>query len=225
MASWRSYFDKINEEYEIVMKKRQALNSLVNSGKISQSTFDLFDKEMDETIAEIERQKSALLDKMNAKMKELDEHIKVLEKLLANFEIQHVGGEIEEEVYQREIALLSIGLETARQELASIKETVNKITNVPKVSESVAVSTEVETKVSEGTENIEAAKLEVVEVEAKAETQSLGEPPQEAVTSAETPETEIPSTETPMAEASQTETSPVETQQAETALEEENKES
>lgn len=215
MASWRHYFDKMNEEYEVVMKKKQALNSLVNSGKISQSTFDFFDKEMDETLAEIERQKSALLEKMNTKIKELEEHIKVLEKLLANFEIQHVGGEIEEEVYQREIALLSIGLETARKELDSIKEAVNKITTVPKVSESVVVHEEVETKLPESTENIEVAKLEVTETEVKTETQELSETPQETVTPSETPQ----------AETSQTETPPLENPQAETPIEEVNKES
>lgn len=220
MASWRHYFDKMNEEYEVVMKKKQALNSLVNSGKISQSTFDLFDKEMDETLAEIERQKSALLDKMNTKIKELEEHIKVLERLLANFEIQHVGGEIEEEVYQREIALLSIGLDTARQELDLIKEAVNKITNVPKVSESVVVHEEVETKLPESTEKMEAAKLEATEVEVKTETQELGETQQETVIPSETPQAETPTEET-----SPTETPPLETPQVETTPEEVNKES
>jgi len=205
LASWRHYFDKMNEEYEVVMKKKQALNSLVNSGKISQSTFDLFDKEMNETLAEIERQKSALLDKMNTKIKELEEHIKVLERLLANFEIQHVGGEIEEEVYQREIALLSIGLDTARQELDSIKEAVNKITNIPKVSEGTVVKEGVETKLPESTENIEAAKLEAPEVEVKTETQELSETPQ-----AETPTEETTPTETPPLETPQVETTPEE---------------
>jgi hypothetical protein len=219
LASWRHYFDKMNEEYEVVMKKKQALNSLVNSGKISQSTFDLFDKEMNETLAEIERQKSALLDKMNTKIKELEEHIKVLERLLANFEIQHVGGEIEEEVYQREIALLSIGLDTARQELDSIKEAVNKITNIPKVSEGTVVKEGVETKLPESTENIEAAKLEAPEVEVKTETQELSETPQETVISSETPQAETPTEET-----TPTETPPLETPQVETTPEEVKKE-
>ena len=211
LASWRHYFDKMNEEYEVVMKKKQALNSLVNSGKISQSTFDLFDKEMDETLAEIERQKSTLLDKMNTKIKELEEHIKVLERLLANFEIQHVGGEIEEEIYQREIALLSIGLETARQERDSIKEAVNKITNIPRVSESTVVKEEVETKLPESTENIEAAKLEASEVEVKTETQELGETPQETVIPSETSQAEETTpTETPPLETSPVETTPEE---------------
>lgn len=224
MASWRHYFDKMNEEYEVVMKKKQALSSLVSSGKISQSTFDLFDKELSETVAEIERQKSALLEKMNIKIKELEEYIKVLERLLANFEIQHVGGEIEEEVYQRETALLSVGIDAARHELDLMKDAVNKITNVPKVPESLAVPVEVETKLPESTENIEAAKIEVTEVEAKTETQELGETPQETAIPAETPEAETPSTEAPATETSPAETPSLETPHVETPPEEVSKE-
>ncbi|MEM2937164.1 MAG: CdvA-like protein [Candidatus Bathyarchaeia archaeon] len=214
----------MNEEYEVTMKKKQALNSLVSSGKISQSTYELFNKEMDEAIAEIERQKKALLDKMNTKINELEEHIRTLERLLAIFEIQHVGGEIEEEVYQREMALLSIGIETAKQELDSVKEIINKITNVPQVSESVAVPEEAETKLLESTENIEAGKLEAVEVEAKTETQELGETSQETVIPAETPQAETPSTEAPTTETLLTETPPSETPQVEAPPEEGSKE-
>jgi hypothetical protein len=81
-----------------------------------------------------------------------------------------------------------------------IKEAVNKITNVPKVSESVVVHEEVETKLPESTENIEAAKLEATEVEVKTETQELGETQQETVIQSETPQEETPPLETPQVE-------------------------
>jgi hypothetical protein len=119
----------LNEEYETAKKKRKALDSLLDSGRISQSTHDLFNMEIAEAITEIERQQKALLQKMNAKMVELEEQIKTLEILLANFEIQHVVGEVDEEVYQREINVLSIGLETSRQELANVREAVEQLSS------------------------------------------------------------------------------------------------
>ncbi|MEM1563806.1 MAG: CdvA-like protein [Candidatus Bathyarchaeia archaeon] len=149
MFSWKRSFERLNSEYEIVLKKRQALNSLLESGKISRPTYELFDNEINEAIDEIERQRKALLDKMAVKARELEEQIKTLEKLLANFEIQHVGGEIEEEVYQREIALLSMGIESTRQELNAIKETIEKLTN-PQVAESTPLQQqELEQKLAE----------------------------------------------------------------------------
>ena len=156
LISWKHSFDKINEEFEIVKKKKQALDSLLSSGRISQSTYDLFNKEIENAIAEIERQQKALLERMNSKVEELKQQIKTLEILLANFEIQHVMGEINEEEYQREVDLLSAGLENARQELAAIQEAVNQLSS--------AVETEAETVQPEAEQPSEAAVQPEIEV-------------------------------------------------------------
>lgn len=99
----------------------------MTSGKISQSTCNLFNREIDDAIADIENQRKALLEKMNTKMTELEEQTKTLEVLLANFEIQHVTGEVDEQIYQRETDLLSMGLDTTRQELEAVQEAVNQL--------------------------------------------------------------------------------------------------
>jgi hypothetical protein len=83
--------------------------------------------EIAEAVTDIERRQKALLQKMNSKMVELEEQIKTLEILLANFEVQHVIGEVDEETYQREINVLSMGLETSRLELNSIKEAADQL--------------------------------------------------------------------------------------------------
>ncbi|MEM2367783.1 MAG: CdvA-like protein [Candidatus Bathyarchaeia archaeon] len=179
MFSWKRSFEKLNSEYETVLKKRQALNSLLESGRISQPTYELFENEMNEAIAEIERQRKALLDKMAVKARELEEQIKTLEKLLANFEIQYVGGEIEDEIYQREIALLSMGLESTRQELNAIKETIKKLTN-PQAAESCTIlkQQEVEQKSAESSEK-SSLEVAVVELTPKVEAEGIGENLQE----------------------------------------------
>lgn len=158
LAIWRRSFEKLNREYETITKKRQALSSLLNSGRISQFTFDLFDKEMDEALAEIEKQKETLLNKMVVKTKEVEEQIRILERLLANYEIQRVGGEIEDEVYQREITLLSMGLENARKELDVIKEVMDKLAKTPQTTESISVPCNTE---PEDVVNVEAETLEI----------------------------------------------------------------
>ncbi len=127
VISWKSSFRKLSEEYETAKKKKQALDGLLDTGKISQSTHDLFNTEIAEAVTDIEKQQKALLQKMDAKMCELEEQIKTLEILLANFEIQHVTGEVDEEVYQREINVISIGLETSRQELEAIRSATDQL--------------------------------------------------------------------------------------------------
>jgi len=129
LISWKHSFTRLQEESAIVAKKKQALDGLLNAGRISQSTYDVFNMEIDQALAEIETQQKALLGKMNMKMLQLADQIKMLEMLVANFEIQHVTGEVEEEDYQRETGLLSTGLEKARNELDAISETANQLSS------------------------------------------------------------------------------------------------
>jgi hypothetical protein len=189
---WKQAFKRLNKEYEMAYKKKQALDNLLDTGRISQPTHELFNKEIDEAIAEIERQQEALLEKMNSKMRGLEEQIKTLETLYANFEIQHVAGEVEEEVYQHEVSLLSMGLETARHELDVVKDAVNQLsTNVQIPAIDVGVQQEMEPQPSK---NVEISKTEVEIAEEHAptgeeseieSTQTVEDKPQETLQSAE----------------------------------------
>jgi hypothetical protein len=119
--------EKINGELELAKKKKQALDKLFNEGKVSQPTYDSFSDEVAGAIAEIEEKQMALVEKMRTKISELEQQMKTLEHLLVNSEIRHVSGEIEEEVYNRECNVLSLGLETTRQELNEIKEAISNL--------------------------------------------------------------------------------------------------
>jgi hypothetical protein len=162
LISWKHSFRKLNEENEMAKKKKQALDNLLNTGRISQSTYDLFNNEIEEAISEIERQQKGLLEKMNSKMEELKEQIKTLEMLLANFEIQHVTGEVDEEVYQSEIGVLSMGIETAKHELDMVREAVNQLSSGVQISLTEVV---VEQKMESQSARTEVSepKVEVVE--------------------------------------------------------------
>jgi hypothetical protein len=129
LISWKHSFKTLSEEYEMARKKKQALDNLLDLGRISQSTYDSFNEEIQEAITEIERQQQALQNKMNTRTGELEGQIKTLEMLLANFEIQHVTGEVDDEVYQRQVDLLSIGLENSRKELETVREAVDHLSN------------------------------------------------------------------------------------------------
>jgi len=204
LISWMPSFERLSEEYEMAKKKKQALDNLLSTGRISQLTYELFNKEIDEAIAEIERRQKALLEKMNLKMKELEGRIRTLEMLLANFEIQHVTGEVDEEVYQREIGLLNMGLETARQELDAVREGVNQLSSGTQIpTTDVAIQQEIEAKPPE---NVEVPQSEVEGVEEK-----LSEPPVEHVEVSETGSFQTPQ-ENPQETAQGTEESqPTET--------------
>jgi hypothetical protein len=127
LISWKHSFKRLSEEYEVARKKKQALDNLLKKGRISQSTFDVFNREIEDALAEVEKEEKALLEKMAAKVVELEGQVKTLEVLIANFEIGHVTGEIDDQVYQRENDLLSVGLETTKHELDEVKEAADEL--------------------------------------------------------------------------------------------------
>jgi hypothetical protein len=218
LISWKRSFEILNEEFETVKKKKQALDNLLNTGRISHSTFDFFNREIDEAIEQIEKQRKALLEKMNSKTEELEEQIKTLERLLANFEIQHVSNEVNEEVYQREISLLSIGIENARLELDAIKEAVNKLSSGTQTpTTDITVQKQIE---PQSPENVEVSQPEVkIEEESiLAVEEKLPEPPVEHVETTETVSSQPPQEE-PQEPLQSTE----ETQSTETNVEGEGK--
>jgi hypothetical protein len=180
LISWKHSLRRLNEENEMAKKKKQALDNLLSAGRISQSTYDLFSNGIDEAVAEIERQQKALLEKMNSKMEELEEQTKMLEMFLANFEIQHVTGEVDEEAYQREIGILSMGIETARHELDGVREAVNQLSSGTQVSTAeVVVQQEVE---PQSTDNeVSQPKVDVAEESVSGVEEKLPEPPIEPV--------------------------------------------
>ena len=199
LISWKNPFERLNEEYELTQKKKEALDRLLDTGKISQSTYDSFNNKIDEAIAEIEKQQKILLEKMNSKAGELEKQIKILETLLANFEIRYVTGEIEEEVYQREIDLLTIGLETAKQELDGVKEAVGQLSNdMPIQITEIETPEEPESPTVEDVEIIQAETEKVEETSQLDEIEKTGEevsepvlpePPSETVEAAKEEET------------------------------------
>ncbi|HSV50328.1 MAG TPA: hypothetical protein VLH35_08415, partial [Candidatus Acidoferrales bacterium] len=82
MISWKYTFKRLNEEYEIATKKKQALDNLCATGKISAETRDSFTTDIVKTIADIEIQRKELGEKMHAKTSVLENQLKTLEMLL-----------------------------------------------------------------------------------------------------------------------------------------------
>ena len=210
LISWKYTFKRLNEEYEIANKKKQALDKLFESGKISQSTRDSFTNDINAAIVQIEKQQKELIENMQLKTQELENQIKTLETLLANYEIQHVIGEIDEQIYQQEINLLTTGLDTTRNELNVIKQSANQLCSPTSIQAPAApepVAPIIEAKVPEPAPvepTPTAVPVEAAQVETVTETSPV------PIAPVETAPAEIP-LETAKAEAAPVESAPIET--------------
>jgi polyhydroxyalkanoate synthesis regulator phasin len=127
LISWEYSFEKISKDLELAKKKKQALDDLFSTGKISQSTYDSFNKGLTDTITEIETHRKALAEKMTSKITELEQQVNTLEMFLANAEILYAAGEIDDELHTRESNAFTQGLEATKQELEVIKEVVTNL--------------------------------------------------------------------------------------------------
>ncbi len=135
MISWKYSFETAVKELGMVKKKKQALDSLLNSGKISPSTYEHLNKEITNAIAAIEADQKALTEKMTARANELEKQIKSLEMFLADLEIHKAAGEIDEQAYGHQSNAISLGLEATKQELNDIKEALVKL--IPEAAPSI----------------------------------------------------------------------------------------
>ncbi len=170
MISWKHSFKEISADLELTKKKKQALDDLLEEGRISESTYESLNGELTDAIASIEARRKALAEKVNSKISELEQQITVLEMFLANSEIGYVAGEIDEDLHQRESNAFALGLEAVKQELKAVKEVVGDL--MPKESEEAA-------PLSPPTEV-----AEVTEVTEEPQIQELAEEPPEIVAEA-----------------------------------------
>ena len=219
LISWKYTFKRLNEEYDIAKRKKQALDKLFETGKISQSTRDSFNGEINAAIATIEKQQKELIESMQGKTQELENQIKTLETLLANYEIQHVVGEIDEEIYQKEISLLTTGLETTKNELSIIKQVTNQLSpttptiQMPAALEPIAQVAEAEIAQPAAVEPIPVeVQIEAATVETVIEPTLIETAPAEI--QVETVKAEAAPVESPPMEVAPVESTPIETAQA-----------
>ena len=178
LSLWKHIFELTAKELDLIRKKKQVLNDLLSSGKISQATYEHLSAEIEETLDSMERYHESIVSKMRSRAQELEKQIGVLEIFLANTELLHVTGEIDEETYQKQIGAINVGLEAAKQELNEIRSVLegkpeSEATQVtvaePSVSEEVVEESVSTAEVSEVSQEPVVEESEVESVEEKSE--------------------------------------------------------
>jgi hypothetical protein len=127
LSSWKYSFEIVNRELDLTKKKREALDDLFESKRISETTHQYLEKELTAAIIDLEAHQKTLLDKMDSRNLELENQVNSLEIFLANLEIHHVTGEIDEETYEKQNSAIMLGLSATKDEIATIRNSINKI--------------------------------------------------------------------------------------------------
>jgi hypothetical protein len=193
LISWKYSFEKISKDLELAKKKKEALDNLFNSGRISASTHGSLDSELGAMIADIELRQKILAKNLTTKVDDLVKQISTLELFLANSEIQYAAGEIDDEIHANESNAFSNGLRSLKTQLSYL------IDAVATIESEVAEPTTITTPTENGSIETETETEETTELVSEAPPQSSIEEPAEIPTETpvEVPESQIQETITP----------------------------
>jgi chromosome segregation ATPase len=131
MFSWESDFEEAVKTVNIYRKKLQTLKTMKETGKISDKTADFLMKEFENYVKAIEAKKQTVLEKLENRMKEVQQQIDVIEKLMANNEIRYSAQEIADERYNKIATALSYAMEESKNEYESLKEAIAILEKLP----------------------------------------------------------------------------------------------
>ncbi|MBO3769655.1 MAG: CdvA-like protein [Candidatus Brockarchaeota archaeon] len=133
MFSWESDFEEAVKTINIYSKKIQTLKTLRESGKISEKTAEFLQKEFDNYVKTIEARKQTVLEKLETRLKEVQQQMEIIEKLIANNEIRFSAQEISEDRYTKIATALNYALEETRNEYESLREAISILTRLPEL--------------------------------------------------------------------------------------------
>ncbi len=135
LSLWKYTLELASKELDLLKKKKQALDDLFSSQRISQATYEHLSREVDETLADVEKYLETIISKMKSRMEDLEKQIGILEIFLANVEMLHATNEIDDETYEKQSKALSLGIESVKYEIEEIKNALEKATSKPAPAE------------------------------------------------------------------------------------------
>jgi len=133
MFSWESDFEEAVKTINIYSKKIQTLKTLRERGKISEKTADFLQKEFENYVKAIEARKQTVLEKLEARLKEVQQQMEIIEKLIANNEIRFSAQEIPEDRYTKIATALNYAIEETRNEYESLREAISILNRLPEL--------------------------------------------------------------------------------------------
>jgi chromosome segregation ATPase len=133
MFSWESDFEEAVKTINIYSKKLQTLRTLRESGKISDRTADFLQREFDNYVKAIEARKQTVMERLETRLREVQQQIEIIEKLIANNEVRYSAQEITEDKYTKVTTALTYALEESRNEYESLREAITILIKLPEL--------------------------------------------------------------------------------------------
>ena len=114
----------LEAEIRLIKKKKETLLSLLHSGKISQNTFDLLDKNTSRLASAVASLKETLDEEESFWMSNDSQKTKVLETFLIDLKVHYLLGDVSAEEWKQKSEIISSGLNSFRG-IETLTEKIN----------------------------------------------------------------------------------------------------
>jgi len=125
-TSFSGIIRELNSYLESERKRKEALQNLLLSGRISRNTFDLMEKKISRISSVISEFKETLEAEDPFWKADLSEETRILETLLIELELKRLLGEIGEKEYSRKSEIIKLGLDSFRNRRTLTDRNISK---------------------------------------------------------------------------------------------------
>jgi len=144
MQTWRVEAEDLRKEHDIITRRKQALDLLLNDGDIEKTEYDHIRSSYEELDKQIKDRRETLMDTLKHVDSKLEQQISDLQGALTNNKMLYSSAEIDEQTYHTVTESIRSGLEISRKErkdIENITQYLNGIDCVETPKESIPPQT------------------------------------------------------------------------------------
>lgn len=126
----KSQANVLCDQIPLLWRKDQAVKDLHDKKKISPELFQELHNSFEGVLNQLKKDAQVIVDESSVEIARCDEEIKSLSYAIANIELEHEIGQVDEQTYQTAFNLLQESLKRATTEKADYELTKSKISSI-----------------------------------------------------------------------------------------------
>ncbi|HUK50995.1 MAG TPA: CdvA-like protein [Terriglobales bacterium] len=130
LQAWRVEAEDVRREYDIIKRRRQAIDLLLKDGDIEQTEYNQLRNSYEEIHKEILTKRDGLSETLKSVESKLDQQVHDLQTAMTNNKMLYTASEIDEKTYQTVTESVRMGLEITKKERKDVDNTREALQNV-----------------------------------------------------------------------------------------------
>ncbi len=126
----KSQAGTLSDHIPLIWRKDEALKDLVDKKKITQEVYQDLHNSFSNVLTQLKKEAQVIIDESLIEIERCQEEMTSLSYAVANLEIEHEIGKVDEQNYQAAFALLQETIKRVQSERADFEQTKSKLSSV-----------------------------------------------------------------------------------------------